>query len=86
VYASYGAFDTATNEFALGIRTNALFLPNYLDLGYQICTRADPESAGKMLDAITALELPVDVRRQLESDWRFIELHHVSIRPYSLRE
>ena len=86
VLECYGKFDLATNQFALGIQTNKLNLQNYLDLGYLICKHSDSDKAGKMIDSIMSLNLPEDEKKLLETDWRFIILHHTSVRPYNLKE
>ena len=86
VFALYGAFDAATNAFATGVQTNAAFMDNYLDCGYLVCMRADVEGAARVLDQISAVRLPPAERRMLEADWRYIELHHTSMRPYALPE
>jgi len=79
-------FDLATNQFTIGIQTNKLNLQNYLDLGYLICKHSDADKAGEMIDAIMSLNLPEEKKQFLETDWRFIILHHVSVRPYNLKE
>ncbi|MCK5851892.1 hypothetical protein KAH27_02575 [bacterium] len=86
VLECYGKFDLATNQFTLGIQTNKLNLQNYLDLGYLICKHSDSDKAGKMIDSIMSLDLPEGEKRLLETDWRFIILHHTSVRPYNLKE
>jgi len=86
VLACYGKYDMATNQFTIGIQTNKLNLQNYLDLGYLICRHSDAERAGKMIDTIMSLNLSEEKKRLLETDWRFIILHHVSVRPYNLKE
>jgi len=86
VLACYGEFDLATNQFMTGIQTNKLNLENYLDLGYLICKHSDADKAGKMIDVIMSLQLPEEKKQLLETDWRFIILHHVSVRPYNLKE
>lgn len=84
LYASYGMFDEATNSFTHGITTDSHYLDNYLDLGYMYCTRSDADAAGELLDMLDSRQ---DINhKNLETDWRYIELHHVSIRPYSLDE
>jgi len=86
VLACYGKYDLATNQFASGILTNKLNLENYLDLGYLICRHSDADSAGELIDTIMSLDLPEGEKEFLETDWRFIILHHVSVRPYNLKE
>jgi len=86
VLACYGKYDMATNQFTIGIQTNKLNLQNYLDLGYLICRHSDADRAGKMIDTIMSLDLSEEKRQLLETDWRFIILHHVSVRPYNLKE
>jgi len=86
VFACFGKFDLATNQFTHGIQTNKLNLHNYLDLGYLICKHSDSDKAGKMIDSIMSLDLPEDEKKLLETDWRFIILHHTSVRPYNLKE
>ena len=84
--ACYGKYDMATNQFTIGIQTNELNLQNHLDLGYLICRHSDAERAGKIIDTIMALDLSEEKQQLLETDWRFIILHHVSVRPYNLKE
>jgi len=86
VLACYGKFDLATNQFTIGIQTNQLNLQNYLDLGYLICKYSNSVEAGKIIDRIMSLGLPKEQKRLLETDWRFIILHHISVRPYNLKE
>jgi len=86
VLACYGKFDLATNQFMIGIQTNKLNLQNYLDLGFLICKHSDADKAGEMIDTIMSLKLPEEKKQILETDWRFIILHHVSVRPYNLKE
>jgi len=86
ILACYGKYDLATNQFASGILTNKLNLENYLDLGYLICRHSDADSAGELIDTIMSLDLPEGEKEFLETDWRFIILHHVSVRPYNLKE
>jgi len=86
VFACYDKFDLATNQFTLGIQTNKFNLQNYLDLGYLICRRSNADEAGKIIDKIMSLDLSERDKRILETDWRFIILHHVSVRPYNLKE
>ena len=80
----YGAFDTATNCFMRGIAAAPSFVDNYLDLGYLLCTEADTEATAELLDTLDDAVDMSDEKRLV--DWRYIELHHVSIRPYTLDE
>lgn len=80
--AFYDHFDAATNAFHLGIATNALWLDNYLDLGYLLCTQADSATISEWLDALDALPTAAGAPRPLFGDWRHVIMHHVSIRPY----
>ncbi len=84
LYATYGMYEDATNSYTLGIAADPDFLDNYLDLGYMYCTRSDAEAASDLLDLLDSRE-DFD-HKNLETDWRYIELHHVSIRPYTLDE
>lgn len=86
VYALFGEYERATNEFFMGISRQDLFLDNYLDAGYLLCIRGNSSAAGKMLDSINTLTLDKNVTERLDTDWRYIELHHVSGRPYILKE
>ncbi len=86
ILACYGKFDLATNQFTLGIQTNRFNLQNHLDLGYLICKHSNADEAGKIIDRIMSLDLPEKDKQILETDWRFIILHHVSVRPYNLKE
>lgn len=82
LYAFYDHFDAATNAFHLGIATNALWLDNYLDLGYLFCTQADSDTTGELLDIIDALPAAAGAAHPVYGDWRHVIMHHVSIRPY----
>ncbi|NLF40793.1 hypothetical protein GX586_15225 [bacterium] len=86
ILAHFDDYDAATNVLAAGIAQDPSYLETYLDYGYLICTRADADAAGALLDRINTLPLDAAQRRSLAADWRFIELHHVSARPYVLPE
>ncbi len=86
VLAQFGEFDQATNIFYQGISLDPRFLDNYLDLGYQLCRRSDAAKTGALIDRIQQLHLPEQTRLTIDTDWRFIELHHVSVRPFVLQE
>lgn len=80
--AFYDHFDAATNAFHLGIATNTVWLDNYLDLGYLLCTQADSDTISELLDVLDALPTAAGAPRPLYGDWRHVIMHHVSIRPY----
>lgn len=82
LYAFYDRFDAATNAFHAGIATNAVWLGNYLDLGYVLCTHAGSDAVGELLDTLDALPGASGAAHQLYGDWRHVIMHHVSIRPY----
>jgi len=80
--AFYDRFDAATNAFHAGIATNAVWLGNYLDLGYVLCTHAESDAVGELLDTLDALPSTSGAPHPLYGDWRHVIMHHVSIRPY----
>jgi tetratricopeptide (TPR) repeat protein len=86
VYALFGEYDLATNELFRGISLQDPVLDNYLDAGYLLCIRGNSTGAGKMLDRINDLGLDTIITERLDTDWRYIELHHVSGRPYIMKE
>jgi tetratricopeptide (TPR) repeat protein len=86
VLSVYDDIAAASNEFLLGIAADPGMVDNYLDLGYLLCTQADRQGVERLLDALLALELDPERQRKLASDWRYIEMHHVANRPFTLEE
>jgi tetratricopeptide (TPR) repeat protein len=86
IYVLFGKYNLATNEFFQGINPQNPFLDNYLDAGYLLCIRGNRTAAEKILDDINVLTLDTNITKRLDTDWRYIELHHVSGRPYIMKE
>lgn len=84
IYIVYDMYDQAIDMFTSGIEADASYQDNFLDLGYIFSLRGDEDAAADMLDTIDANPL-IDAQN-VQADWRYIQMHYVSIRPYTLHD